>query len=197
MRRSSPAWEKRFPYVSFPFCPLPSCLFPSQFLFPPTYASSTQEPAMGGLFSISTKISFFLLSLSHHWLLVIGHHLWLRLAHSTFNFSSFIHFHMHFCREDPSRSSALLPSFWISPVSSPALWSCNPDPLLLLYTFFNWLRPYMAHAHGQRCPPTGTYTHTYNQAIYIYTSGSQDKGHTDTSYIPHRSCILVIKVWAL
>lgn len=99
MGRSSQVWGKRFPYVSLPFCPLylpPSqlsllipILVPSSPSSSPACPSSTQEPTMGGLSSISPRISLFSLSPSHRWLLAIGYPLWLWLARSTF--SLFLH----------------------------------------------------------------------------------------------------------
>lgn len=176
-------WGKRCPYVSLPFCPLylpPSqlsllipVLVPSSPSSSPACPSSTQEPTMGGLSSISPRISLFSLSPSHRWLLAIGYPLWLWLARSAAPLASLpsssftcITEGRGWGRQCPSRSPALLPSFYISPVFSPALWSCSPDALLL-YTFLNWLRPCMAHTWAEM--PIHGHLHLYTQSD-VYTS---------------------------
>lgn len=68
---------KRLPYVSLPFCPLypppPQLSLPITVLVlsspssSPAHPSSTQEPAMGGISSISPRVSFFSPLLLHHW----------------------------------------------------------------------------------------------------------------------------------
>lgn len=192
MGRSSQVWGKRFPYVSLPFCPL--YLPPSQlsllipvFLFPPPppLAQLVPPPRRSLQWEASPpsppKFVYFLspLPTAGYWLLAtLSGCGWLAAPLASLPLSSFtcITEGRGWGRECPSRSPALLPSFYISPVFSPALWSCSPDSLLLLYTFLNWLTPCMAHTWAEM--PIHRHLHLYTQSdMYTYTWVTRGGSH--------------------
>lgn len=178
---------KRLPYVSLPFCPLhpppPQLSLPITVLVPsspsssPAHPSSTQEPAMGGISSLSPRISFSSLLL-HPWplatlsgsgssLLSGSQHLWPLLLHLL----------PHASLKGEAGAGSVPPgSRLFFPRSGyhlgPHLLSAASDPALLSHTSLNWLRPCTAHTQAGM-PSTGTYPQTHNRPTYSYTWGSR------------------------